>query len=460
LSSSNNVTRYRKRREFNVGFIVFLIILVYILITVYIYFTKDHLSIYEVKEGSTSDDNVFTGLIIRDEEIFSTENAGYVNYYHRDGDRIAKNSTVYSIDENQKSSDLISDDESSIKLSSDDNSEIKKEIYNFQKSYANNDFSTVYDFKLNLENTVMQIVNDSMLATLAGNVNGTSSTFRIVNSKSSGIITYSMDNMEEISQDSITADAFKTDNYSKTQLRTMDIVETNTPIYKLIKSDEWAIVLLLKEEQYEKLKDKEYIKITFAEDGLITTVPVSVYQKGTDYFARLNLNKYMVRYLGERYVTVELAINSAKGLKIPVSSIVKKEFYTIPLEFFTEGGDTGSTGLIAEKYNEKNEEFEYIFVPTDIYYKDDKYGYVDSRLFEKGDPIHSEKSGEKFQIGPTETLDGVYNVNKGYAIFRRIEVLYENEEYCIIKKGTEYGLSVYDHIALNSKTAVEQAIIY
>jgi hypothetical protein len=414
-----------------------------------------------VKEGSTSDDNVFTGIIIRDEELFSTENAGYVNYYHRDGDRIAKNSTVYSIDENQMSTDLISDDENVIKISSDDNSEIKKEIYNFQKNYQNDDFSSVYDFKFNLENTVMQIVNDNMLTTLKNDEkNGTSSSFRIVNSKSSGIITYSMDNMEDITVDSVTADLFNLDNYSKTQLRTMDIVETNTPIYKLIKSDDWTVVLLLKEEQYEKLKDKEYIKITFTEDGLTTTVPISLYQKGTDYFAKLILNKYMVRYMGERYVTVELAINSAKGLKIPVSSIVKKEFYTIPLDYFTEGGDSGSTGLVAQKYNEKTEEFEYIFVPTDIYYKDEQYGYVDTRLFEKGDPIHSEKTGEQFQIGPTETLDGVYNVNKGYAIFRRIEILYENEEYCIIKKGTEYGLSVYDHIALNSKTAVEQKIIY
>ena len=45
-------------------------------------------------------------------------------------------------------------------------------------------------------------------------------------------------------------------------------------------------------------------------------------------------------------------------------------------------------------------------------------------------------------------------------MFRRIEVLYENEEYCIVKNGTQYGLSVYDHIALDGKTAVEQKIIY
>ena len=48
----------------------------------------------------------------------------------------------------------------------------------------------------------------------------------------------------------------------------------------------------------------------------------------------------------------------------------------------------------------------------------------------------------------------------GYAVFKRIEPLYKDDEYCIVKKGTEYGLSSYDHIALDSSTAIEQAIIY
>ena len=57
-------------------------------------------------------------------------------------------------------------------------------------------------------------------------------------------------------------------------------------------------------------------------------------------------------------------------------------------------------------------------------------------------------------------LKGVYNVNKGYAVFRRIEPLQEGDEYVIIKKGTSQGVSIYDHIALNASTVVEDAVIY
>jgi hypothetical protein len=154
-----------------------------------------------------------------------------------------------------------------------------------------------------------------------------------------------------------------------------------------------------------------------------------------------------------------MEINSADGLKIPVSSIVKKDFYMIPQKYFTVGGDSASNGLNMVTYT-KTGDVEYTFIPVDIYSSDDNYGYVDTRLFEPGTYICSEDANDRYQVIKTKSFEGVFNVNKGYATFRRIEILYENEEYCIVSNDTQYGLSVYDHIALDGKTAVEQAIIY
>nr|MCR5556493.1 hypothetical protein [Butyrivibrio sp.] len=47
-------------------------------------------------------------------------------------------------------------------------------------------------------------------------------------------------------------------------------------------------------------------------------------------------------------------------------------------------------------------------------------------------------------------LVGVYNINKGYADFRQIKILYQNDEYSIVKSNTTYGLAVYDYIVLDS----------
>lgn len=461
MNSDKKVAKFRKRRTINIGFIVFLIIFVYVGISVYMYFTKDHLSIYEVKQGSTSDDNIFTGLVIRDEQVVSSGTAGYINYYHKDGDRVAKNATVYSIDESKYTYEQIIDSDGTAELTADDAKDLKKKISGFQKLYSDNDFSRVYGFKSDLENTVLEITNNHMLSNLENILknNGTSSTFQVVKSKSSGIITYSVDNLEDISPENVTAADFNTDNYKKTQLRTTELVESNSPVYKIVKSDDWNILLLLNKSQYDKISQKESVRITFTEDGLTAEVPISALKKGKHYFANISMDKYMIRYLNDRFVNIELAINSADGLKIPVSSIVSKNFYMIPLEYFTVGGNSGSNGLATEAYS-KNGDVEYRFVPADIYYSDEQYGYVDTRLFESGTWIYSEKTQERYKVVKTKSLDGVFNVNKGYAIFRRIEILYENEEYCIVKNDTPYGLSVYDHIALDGDTAVEQAIIY
>ena len=65
-----------------------------------------------------------------------------------------------------------------------------------------------------------------------------------------------------------------------------------------------------------------------------------------------------------------------------------------------------------------------------------------------------------FRLSETEKLDGVYCCNKGYCEFRPVEISYQNNEYCIIKKNTSGGLSAYDHIILDPKVIREDDIIY
>ena len=59
----------------------------------------------------------------------------------------------------------------------------------------------------------------------------------------------------------------------------------------------------------------------------------------------------------------------------------------------------------------------------------------------------------------TQYVQGVYNINRGYTVFRRIEILSSNDEYYTIKKGTDYGLSVYDHIVLDANAVTGNGMI-
>lgn len=465
MSDQEKVVKFKKRKNINIGVVIFSILFIYIVINVYLYFTKEQLTIYEVQEGSTAVNNRITGLILRQEKLISSKQPGYVLYYQKNGARVAKDESVYSVTENEIYNQDSTDGET-FELSAQNDSEIQREIKTFQISYSNDDFSKVYDFKDNAQSTVLDIINNSLVR----NEKDTSLTGSIVKSKQSGMITYYMDNYETVSPSNITSDLFDKKNYNKTSLRTIEKISSNTPIYKIITSEEWNLVLPITVEQYQKLKGKTQVSITVIEDNLNITANLQLSTMSSGYYAILTMNKDMANYIGERYLDIEINFDSADGLKIPNSSIVKKNFYKVPLSYFTYGGESKDIGLTKVVYG-KNGNITYPFTATDIYYKDKYYGYIDTRQFTAGAEIQlptvsafpdtaNTATKDKYTLSETKKLIGAYNVNLGYAVFKRIEILYKDKEYSIIKDNTENGLSTYDHIVLDGKTAVEQKIIY
>ena len=93
----NKVVRYR--RPINIGVVFFSFVAVYLIVCVYMFFTASHISGYEVLAGSLTSDDHYTGIALRQEQVVTAEKAGYVNYYAREGERVAKNNLVYIVDE-------------------------------------------------------------------------------------------------------------------------------------------------------------------------------------------------------------------------------------------------------------------------------------------------------------------------------------------------------------------------
>jgi hypothetical protein len=84
----------------------------------------------------------------------------------------------------------------------------------------------------------------------------------------------------------------------------------------------------------------------------------------------------------------------------------------------------------------------------------------DKAQISAGDYLVRPDSTDRYQVGQSASLQGVYNINKGYAVFKQIEILNSNDEYYTIRKGMNYGLSVYDHIVLNADTVYEGELVY
>lgn len=96
---------------------------------------------------------------------------------------------------------------------------------------------------------------------------------------------------------------------------------------------------------------------------------------------------------------------------------------------------------------------------TQIYQETEEYYYLDDSSLRVGDHLIMPDSNETVTVSQSASLTGVYNINKGYADFKEIQVLQQNEEYAIIKPNTTYGLSPYDYIVLDASTVDADQLI-
>ena len=80
--------------------------------------------------------------------------------------------------------------------------------------------------------------------------------------------------------------------------------------------------------------------------------------------------------------------------------------------------------------------------------------------YREGTVLKQPSSEETYTVGDVSALRGVYNINRGYTLFRLIDILYEYGDYCIISDKVNYGVTLYDHIILNGSNVKENQIIY
>ena len=97
--------------------------------------------------------------------------------------------------------------------------------------------------------------------------------------------------------------------------------------------------------------------------------------------------------------------------------------------------------------------------PTVYYESKDAY-YIDDEVVTAGDVIIKSDSSKTYTVGAdVDKLTGVYNINKGYAVFKQINILSQNENYAIIETKTAYGVALYDHIALDGSKVKENQLV-
>lgn len=436
----------KKHFNINIGTVIFGALFLYLIITVVLYLTAEHISSYQVTSGPLSQNETYTALALRSEEVVDATAGGYVSYYLGDSSKISQGGAVCGIGSTQN---LLENKT----LTASDLQTLQEAASNFSQSYDGGDFSSVYDFKYTLDGKILSTEDPSSLS-------GT-----LVTSDSDGVVAYSCDGYETLTQEDITPEIFSEKSYRRTNLRTEEQISAGDPLYRLIRSETWSIVIPVTDRQTVRLASHDTIQVKFLKDGQSETGQLSLFVSGDQRYVQITFTSGMIRYCNDRFLDVELVTNTRSGLKIPISAIVTKEFYTIPSSFQTVSGENSEVGFLKE-ITDENGETTTTFVASTLYEEvtDEDTGesvyYVDMNDFQEGDVLIQPDSNARYTVGETGTLEGVYCINRGYAVFRKIVIIDQNEEFCIVESGTSYGIAQYDYIVEDGTQVNENEILY
>lgn len=478
--SPNNITqlhiRKKKKSPINIGMVILAIILIYIVFSVVKYIRSDKIMIYEVAAGQLVSDNTFTGIAIYDETVKYSEYSGYINYFISDKQRAGVNTIICTIDETGEVYSKLSDIVTENSLDSNTLTAIRKDLTDYTASMDNLSFYQSYNLLGDISSVITEYNSNYMLDSLNDYMLAENSFLRIIKPEASTMISFTTDSLLNMTADRIGSANFNKENYSTTNHKNRSLIGSGDVLYREINSEVWNIVFELTENQLVQYADVSSVKIDFLSNNITTTADFEIIHNADGSYGMITLDKYLVNFMDSRFIDFEISENTVGGLKIPVSAVCEKEFYTIPVEYGRTVviDEVERTGFYMLTYNNAGEQMT-TFVETTYYSDENGYYYVNKSNFNIGDCIvYMPEEGEIitessinissknniYVVGTVASLKGVYCVNKGYCQFRKIIITDKNDEYYIIEKGTKYGLSIYDHIILNAQLVSENDIVY
>ncbi len=464
MSDNRRVKPSRSSRgTLSVGILLFASILLYLGFVTFQYFSMTRIAGYQVREGSLSSNNIFTGIALRDEEIFPADTPGTLNRYAREGEKVATGNVVYAVDSSGRLQEYVSQgDYGENKLKNEDLSTIQENIKTYSSSFSPDSFDSIYDFRDEMDSEVQKLTTASLMEGIRDlNASG-SEMVSFAYATKPGIVVYSTDGYETLMPSQVTPESFDRENYQKQQFANGDMITKGDPIYKECVSEDWNVVIQTDQEKAELLEEKGYVRVRFLKNQHEITGKVGVFKQEPDnYFVSLAFNNSMIIFCRDRFLEVELILDETRGLKVPKSALVEKEFYLIPGDYVMEDPNNGGMQVLRRSYMEDGTvSQETVNVTVNQFDQENGEYYVDTSSLLKGDILLKPDSDQMFTVSKTGSLIGVYNINRGFADFKRVEILNENEEYAIVRSGTAYGLSEYDFIVLESDSVGENEFIF
>ncbi len=454
------ISQYKTKQEMNIGILIFTLILLYLIVTVFTYATSKRISTYEVRRGSIVKDNSYNGLILRQEVTAAAESGGYISYFRNENSKVKTGSNIYAVSPMRLDIEVSTETEE-FTFGTEVQKNLMLKTQNFNENFHPQKFSSVYTLKNELIGILRDASNQSKMTRLDTLISQNSGNIHVGKSAADGILVRTIDGYESLSEQTLKPEDFDRTSYSAVRLEDQAEVGAGDIVYKLVTGEEWYVYIQLDKAMAEELAETTYIKTRIDKDNETVWADFSILQIDENYYGKLLFDNSMIRYAGDRFLNIELITEQESGLKIPKSAVIEKEFYVVPSEYLTSNKSGTAQGVLVRKKNDESGELEEVFQAADIYYMTEKGDfYLDPEDFGPNTFLMKEGSSETFLLKDQDALQGVYNINQGYAVFRRVLILCENADYYIVEEGASYSLSNYDHIVLDGNMVEDSEVVF
>lgn len=433
-----------------------LLMLAFIGFIIFSFLADESIRSYEVQSEALSNEFSYQGLAVRNETLVYSDRSGYIIYSVDDQKRVSTNGsvleTVSSISEDITEESASAAD---LKNSYQGIKEIRDVIDSDLTGFNGDDMSAVsdaYEYISDLRDSIIA-KSRSVKYRSDGLGDGTASY-----APSEGIISYVYFDTSGMNLDEITSDLFLSGDTPSASNYTGSHVEKGSFLYRLCNDENWTILAKVSESFYLSVIDRKKISFRLENEVECTDVPCRLLRIGDEYVIELEMHEYMSKFINKKHLNITFKNETEQGYKIPVSAICEKDFYMIPNDLVVLKEGQTSCGLNVVETDEKGNE-KIVLIDAERYYNDDEYTYISCSDIDYGSKLVNDKTGENYTVSLVKSLEGVFCINKGYTVFRRIERISSTKDYCIIKKDTSYGLALYDHIVLDASKVDGSMII-
>ena len=457
--------------------IFFLLIFGYLGIHIYRYASKERFPLYEVPKGELISQNQnFQGFILRDEICYTAPEDGCINYYIAAGRRASAGSTVYTLDKNGEFSQMIlSSSGNGQNLSEEELEKIVQRMKNLQLTFDGMNFQDVYQAR----NAIAAAVMDSLTAAAVEALNETMgiSGFIRIETERSGIVSLTSDRYDEWTQEQLTVSCLTPKDYSRSVSMAGEEKETGDFVYKIIPDDSFDVYFQMDPDEMARygsdLNASVPISVSVYLEKIKQTVQAELMLAQTsdgETVCRLSFSKYGSNYVNDRYIDFAIQNEDTYGMKIPVSSVMQKEFFLISPEYVIS--QEGSSALGVSKQTESGET---VFAVFDQYVAETQttqlengeeaeetvWYYVRAEELSIGDVLVSNDGATTTPIISTVPVDGVYEANQGYAEFKIVTILQTTEDnaYYLVSPKVRYGIAAYDYIVIDGSSVEEGQVL-